>query len=103
METVVNEKKIINPEVDYFVVSLKHTNKTDKYITLWGPDNAGYCYSFERAGKYKGYEHNYHNMEGNIPIPIIAIPKKIVVKNEEGRHCISNNAVSLQFIRLYES
>jgi hypothetical protein len=36
----------------YYVVSVKHTKRTDKYITLWNPDDKGYCFSIDKAGKY---------------------------------------------------
>jgi hypothetical protein len=29
----------------YYIISLKHTQKHDKYITLWRPENCGYCHS----------------------------------------------------------
>lgn len=45
----------------YYIISLKHTNRIDKYITLWKSDNCGYCYSKELAGLYDNVEDNYHN------------------------------------------
>lgn len=36
----------------YNIISLKHTNKNDKYITLWRSNKSGYCYSKEMSGLY---------------------------------------------------
>jgi len=52
----------------YFIISLTHTNKGDKYITLWRPNNAGYCYSKESAGRYETPQKDYHDSETNMPI-----------------------------------
>jgi len=53
----------------YYIISLKHTQKENKWITLWRPDNRGYCYSQEDAGVYEEIKEGYHNMEGDsLPI-----------------------------------
>jgi hypothetical protein len=93
--------KIINPETEYFIVSFNHTDKTDKYITLWRPSNAGYCYPIELAGKYNGYEDGYHNSDGNIPIPIVALPKKFIVKDGRDRLCVAHTKQSIAFFKAY--
>lgn len=54
----------------YYVVSLAHTYHHEQHLTLWGPDNAGYHFSKERAGQYDAPKEGYHNSEGNIPIPV---------------------------------
>lgn len=55
----------------YYIISLKHTHKTDKFITLWGPDNKGYCCSLDNAGVYSEIKEGYHNSEGDsIPFPV---------------------------------
>lgn len=96
-----SKKVIINPLTEYLIVSLKHTNRKDKYITLWRPDNKGYCWPVELAGLYKGYQHDYHNTEGNIPIPYTDLQPKFLVKDDMGRDCIANNKASTQFIKNY--
>lgn len=96
------EKKIVNPEVEYFIVSLKHTNKKDKYVTLWRPDNAGYAWPLELAGKYKGYEEGYHHDDENIPVPVNEIPTKFLVKDDRGRDCIKVSKASVEFFLLYK-
>lgn len=52
----------------YYIVSLTHTIPTDKYITLWGPNNAGYHFSKQLSGLYLEPEKGYHDSEGNMPI-----------------------------------
>lgn len=52
----------------YYIISLTHTMRHEKYITLWRPNNAGYCYSKENAGVYESYIEGYHNSENNMPI-----------------------------------
>ena len=39
-------------EEPFFVISVKHTMRRDPYITLWRPDDCGYCFRIEAAGKY---------------------------------------------------
>lgn len=56
--------------MSYYIISLKHTHKGDGYITLWRPNNAGYCLSKEFAGVYETPEVGYHNSDGNMPISV---------------------------------
>ena len=44
----------------YYVISLNHTHRQDNYITLWRPDNKGYCYAKEDAGNYEEVDEDYH-------------------------------------------
>lgn len=74
-------------EREFYVVSVKHTHRTDKYITLWRPDDKGYCFRTEAAGKYTesqiaahlGYYHTGYD---------IAVPREvldaIVMQSEPG-------------------
>lgn len=36
----------------YYIISLKWTNKNDKWITLWRHNRAGYAWFVSMAGKY---------------------------------------------------
>jgi hypothetical protein len=36
----------------FYVVSLKHTHRRDRYITFWRPDDRGYAYPLSWSGKY---------------------------------------------------
>jgi len=51
-----------------YVISLKHTNKTDPFLTLWRPDNKGYCQSLNSAGVYENPEKGYHDSDDSIPV-----------------------------------
>ena len=51
-----------------YIISLTHTNKIDKYITLWRPNNKGYCYSKDNAGVYEIPIKYYHDSDDNMPI-----------------------------------
>lgn len=95
------EKIIVNPEIEYYVISLEHTGKKDKYITLWRPENRGYAYPLELSGRYNGYEAGYHNSEDNVPIPCVDIHPKFIIHDDLGRMCIKNCKASIEFIKLY--
>jgi hypothetical protein len=66
----------------YYIISLKHTNKREKFITLWRPNNAGYCFAKEYAGVYDEIEEGYHNGEGQLPIKI-SDAEPLFVKDEK--------------------
>lgn len=51
-----------------YIVSLKHTMPEENYITVWRPDNCGYCYSKEMAGFYENPKYGYHDNDSNMPI-----------------------------------
>lgn len=68
----------------YYIISLKHTNKTDSYLTLWRADNSGYCISRELAGIYTEIQDGYHNSEGQLVIECEQLDKlMILVTNED--------------------
>jgi len=79
----------------YYIISLKHTQKGDKYITLWRTDNSGYCYAQDQAGQYSEIIENYHNCKGDsLPFPVdflngFFINSDIVSKNQV-KKCIPN-------------
>lgn len=91
------EKVIISPEKEFLILSLKHTNKKDKYITLWRPDNKGYCWMIDAAGRYKGYQKGYHDSPENIPVPLSMIPFEFIVEDSDGRDCIKNCKASVKY------
>lgn len=45
----------------YYILSLKHTNKTDASITLWRYNNSGYTWLQKYAGVYEEIKDGYHN------------------------------------------
>lgn len=67
----------------YYIISLKHTLREENFVTLWRPDNAGYCYQKESAGVYEAPVPGYHDDEGNIPI-LITEAEKLFVTPETG-------------------
>ena len=79
----------------YYIVSLKHTQKEDKYVTLWRPDNSGYCYAQDQAGQYETIIEGYHNGECNsLPFEVnyldgFFINSEIISKNQV-KKCIPN-------------
>jgi hypothetical protein len=63
---------------DFIVISLKHTFRRHKAITLWRPDDRGYCWLLERAGRYpesRVMEHLGYYNSGNDDI---AVPLELV-------------------------
>jgi len=96
-------ERMINTETEYFIVSLRHTMKWHKYITLWRPDNKGYSWPLELSGRYQGYEPGYHNdgIGENIPVPCADIPPSFIIKDDEGRDCIAHKRNVVQFIKKY--
>lgn len=70
-------------EVVYFVLSLYHTKKSDDWITLWKPCNAGYCYTLELAGQYDAPERGYHDSDDNMPVEVDVIKGLAVPFNDD--------------------
>lgn len=69
---------------DFYVISLKHTPKRDRYVTFWRPDDKGYCWKLSRAGKY-GRDHvmahlaYYNSGCSNIAVPCDVVDKMTVM------------------------
>lgn len=40
-------------EQEYFIVSVKWTERREPYITLWGPNDSGYRARLQTSGRYK--------------------------------------------------
>jgi len=53
-----------------YIISLMHSHRKDQFITLWRPDDAGYCYDFKNAGIYPEPKKGYHDSDINMPIAI---------------------------------
>lgn len=91
---------------EYYIISLKHTAKTDRYLTLWRPDNAGYCLSKEMAGIYTELKYGYHDSEGQLPIEKEVLEKLMINITIDGfdRHAVPNcvavwDVLRVKFIR----
>lgn len=79
----------------YYIISLKHTRLEDGYITLWRPDNRGYCYAKEDAGVYMEIKEGYHNCDGDsLPIEVEKLEgffiNSDIVSHNQVKRCIPN-------------
>ena len=88
------------PERTFIVLSLKHTHRRHKAITLWRPNDSGYRWTLERAGIYGEslvMERLSYYKSGcsNIAVPY-ALVKRLAVDIEydtkEYGICLPNNA-----------
>lgn len=95
-----NTPIIIDPTTEYYVISLAHTHRKDKYITLWRPDNKGYCWPLPLAGTYLGYQHGYHNnFPEIIPIHVTQAATLRLIKDDQNRLCIANTPKNREKIK----
>lgn len=48
---------------EFYILSLSHTKRIDGLLTWWGPNNSGYVFRLEWAGRYpeNAIEPSYHN------------------------------------------
>lgn len=59
---------------EFYIVSVAHTNRDHRYITVWRPDNCGYAWPLSWAGKYseaevKALPDYYHNGTDSFAVP----------------------------------
>lgn len=86
----------------YIVLSLKHTFKRHKAITLWRPDDCGYCWKLESAGLYpegRVLEHlGYYNSGcSNVAVPlelVRSLARDVEYDTREFGVCLPNNAAT---------
>lgn len=93
--------------VPHFIVSVKHTQRGHRYITLWRPDNCGYTWALPNAGRYSReqvMEHlRYYNSGEDLAVPC-AVLEAIAVPPVPGHHdndtgpCIANNRANWNLI-----
>ncbi|MNX57242.1 hypothetical protein D3C86_880580 [compost metagenome] len=60
--------------MDYYVISVHHTQRQDRYITIWAPDNRGYRFRLQTSGKYseaciRASPDYYNSGCSNIAVP----------------------------------
>jgi len=89
----------------YYILSLLHSAKHEKFLTLWRPNNAGYCYSRQMAGVYERAEQGYHDNDGNMSIPVDEAHKlmNLFLLREFGyipKYMIPNNKATLRKLKL---
>ncbi|MDU9398087.1 hypothetical protein [Pseudomonas sp. zfem003] len=86
----------------YIVLSLKHTKRRDKAITLWRPDDRGYCWTLNSAGSYSeeqvlerlGY---YNSGCSNVAVPfelVRSLVREVEYDTGEFGICLPNNAAT---------
>ena len=94
--------------MDHYVISVKHTRREDQYITIWRPDNKGYCWALSNAGKYSrenvlaslGY---YNSGCSNVAVPCevldpVAVPPIPGYVDNDAAPCIENTRTNWALI-----
>ena len=87
-------------ETQYIVISLKHTHRRHKAITLWRPNDSGYCWTLGRAGQYGeqavlGHLGYYNSGCSNIAVPLELVKRlccEVEYDMKEFGVCLPNNA-----------
>lgn len=94
--------------MDCYVISVHHTHREDRYITVWAPDDKGYRWALSRAGKYSkdhvmkhlGY---YHSGCANVAVPCTVLDS-VAVPPIKGHHdndtgpCVENTRANWKLI-----
>lgn len=71
---------------EYYLLSLKHTGKSDLCLTFWRPKNCGYTYIQEGAGIYSKLNKGYHDLPGDtLPIER-SILEKLFIESKNYTH-----------------
>lgn len=87
---------------EFIVISVKHTKRRHKAITLWRSDDRGYCWKLESAGRYaeaRVLEHlGYYNSGcSNIAVPLALVEQlatEVEYDTKEFGICLPNNAAT---------
>lgn len=91
-------------EDQFYIVSVMHTLRRDRYITVWRPNDSGYAYPLSWAGKYS--ESNvrenlsyYNSGCSNVAVPChvldyLAIPPMPGVIDNDAGPVVPNSAES---------
>lgn len=87
---------------DFIVISLKHTQRRDKAITLWRPDDKGYCWKVGSAGRYDearilGHLGYYNSGCADIAVPLELVEQmvcEVEYDHKEFGICLPNNAAT---------
>lgn len=91
-----------------YIVNISHTRRDHLYITIWRPDDKGYCWALSRAGKYAkervmqrlGY---YNSGCANVAVPChvldgIAVPPIPGHHDNDAGPCVENNRANWKLI-----
>lgn len=98
-----NKPEALPTEDQFYIVSVKHTMRRDRYITFWRPSDAGYAYPLSWAGRYHragvlartGY---YNDGISTVAVPCSVVdplgvdPIKGTVDNDAGPVVLNNAA-----------
>lgn len=94
--------------IDYYVISVKHTRREDRYITIWAPNDCGYRWALSRAGKYSCenvLEHlGYYNSGcSNVAVPCevldaVAVPPIPGHNDNDAGPCVENTRANWALI-----
>lgn len=86
---------------EYIVISLKHTWRRHKAITLWRPDDRGYCWQLDFAGTYDEEsvldKLNYYNSGYDVAVPaalVRELARDVEYDTKERGNCLPNNAAT---------
>lgn len=63
---------------DFYVISVHHTHRRDRYILLWRPDDKGYTYRTSTAGRYPEDQIRAHLGYYNTGCENIAVPVDVI-------------------------
>lgn len=61
-----------------FIVSLSNTASDDRYISVWRPNDRGYCWALSRAGRYALEDVLKHAGYYNIGYANVAVPCEVL-------------------------
>ncbi|MDF3868436.1 hypothetical protein P3W53_28530 [Pseudomonas denitrificans (nom. rej.)] len=89
---------------EFIVISVKHTKRRHKAITLWRPADRGYCWTLERAGRYEEahvlHSLGYYNSGcTNIAVPLELaeqLAANVEYDTKEFGICLPNDAATWQ-------
>ncbi|WP_198387826.1 hypothetical protein [Burkholderia ubonensis] len=78
-----------NEPREYYVISNKHTRRENRYVTLWCPDDKGYCFRTSNAGRYSEERVRahlgYYNSGCSIAVPCDIIDALTVMTTPDDR------------------
>ncbi|QKJ88065.1 hypothetical protein PMPD1_3135 [Paramixta manurensis] len=94
-------------EREYFVISVKHNQCSDRYVILWGANNSGYRGRVESAGRYPESlvkaKLGYYNTGDDIAVPCdviesLAVPVDKGFFDTDGGNWVLSNRKNWQTI-----
>ena len=76
------------PVGGYLIMSAKHTRKSDRWITFWRPNNAGYAWRTDWMGLYEesaivAHPGYYDNRSDTFAVPAAFVLARAVTSSDE--------------------